>query len=276
MNTNFRNTLLVTLLACGLMACTSQASNQSGTGGSGAAGAGGTTTPTGTGGAGPDAGTTGLSNGEGTLCAAPQALITDFTYSASSTSTTEVHFGTSGTFSGGESVWTNSTTSPLTSDVTQGNWHISGTVDNYAGFNLYFDNCTRLDASAYTGIRFTISGSLGGGALAMGMGTLNDAVAASWLIGKNVAGAKATDPGCCVPTSGSDKYSQQDCVDPTKAIPVTATPTVISLAWKDFAGGKPVSYVEPKDIVSIYWYFTWSSGSSYPVDITLDDISFIP
>ena len=56
---------------------------------------------------------------------------------------------------------------------------------------------------------------------------------------------------------------------------VTAAPATVSVAWADFTGGKPVSYVEPKDIISIYWYFVWASGSSYPVDIVIDDLTFI-
>jgi hypothetical protein len=258
----------MTLVACGLFACTTQESNSGGSGGA----VGGAQTGAG----GSPGGSTGTTATDGTTCppaAAP--LITDFAYTPSDAGVAkEVRFGGTGTLTGGEAVWTNSTTSPLTSDVTQGNWHISGTVDNYAGFNLYFDNCSRIDASAYKGIKFKISGSLGGGTLTLGVGTLNDAIAASWFISKNIS-ANATDPGRCLPTSGTNKYDQTTCADPIKVIPVTADATTISLAWADFAGGKPISYVEPKDIISIYWYFTWSTGQSYPVDITLDDISFI-
>jgi len=253
-------------LGGGLVACTTQAASSGGTGGS-----------TGAGGAVGAGGSTGAAATDGTACLPiATALISDFTYApsdAGTTDTTKVRFGAPGKLEGGTAVWTNATT-PLTSDMTQNNWHISGDISNYSGFNLYFDNCSHLDASAYKGISFKISGSLGGGSLVMGMGTLNDTVAASWLISKNDTSAKATDPGRCVPTSGTNKYDQQTCADSTVAIPVTATPTPVSLAWTDFTGGKPISYVEPKDIISIYWYFVWSTGS-YPVDITIDDLSFI-
>ena len=263
--------LAVLYLGGGPVACTTQEAG--GTGGS--VGTGGSTV--GSGGSG-GAGTTGSAATDGTACLPiGTALITDFTYApsdASATATDKVRFGTSGTLEGGTAVWTNATT-PLTSDVTQNNWHISGNIENYSGFNLYFDNCSRIDASAYKGISFKISGSLGGGSLVMGIGTLNDAVAASWLISKGDTNAKATDPGRCLPTSGTNKYDQQTCADSTKAISVTTTLTPVSLTWTDFTGGKPVSYVEPKDIISIYWYFVWSSGS-YPVDIVIDDLTFIP
>jgi hypothetical protein len=239
-------------------------------------GTGGATT--GTGGSTAVAGSTGTAATDGTACLPiAAALITDFTYApsdAGTTATDKVRFGAAGALEGGTSVWTNATT-PLTSDVTQNNWHISGTIANYSGFNLYLDNCNHLDASAYKGISFKISGSLGGGSLVMGVGTLNDAIAASWLIGKGDTSAKPTDAGRCLPTSGTTKYDQTTCADPIKTIPVTTAPATVSVAWADFTGGKPVSYVEPKDIISIYWYFVWASGSSYPVDIVIDDLTFI-
>jgi hypothetical protein len=283
MNRNLRigTTLLAALLASGLVACTSSETSAGGTGGTVAPpdGTGGTVGPSGTGGAGPVAGTTGSTQTDGIACLPiGGALISDFTYApldGGTPSPTQVRFGSSGTAEGGTAVWTNSTTFPLNSDVTQGSWHISGTIDNYAGFNLYFDNCNHIDAKAYKGIQFKISGSLGGGALRMGMGTLNDAVAASWLIGKGDTSAKPTDAGRCVPKSGTNKYDQSDCKDPEAAIPVTPTPTPVVLAWTDLTGGKPVPNVEPADIISIYWYFVWTSAS-YPVDIALDDLSFIP
>jgi hypothetical protein len=71
---------------------------------------------------------------------------------------------------------------PITSDVTGNNWHISGTIGDYSGFGLGFDGCSRVDASAYRGISFTISGSVPmGNMVTLGMGTLNDTIAPSWL-----------------------------------------------------------------------------------------------
>ena len=59
---------------------------------------------------------------------------------------------------------------------------------------------------------------------------------------------------------------------------MSATPTVVSVLWGDFAGGSPDAYVKtPNEITHIYWRFPWTgSGPTYAVDIVLDDISFIP
>jgi hypothetical protein len=268
-----RSFVAMICIAGGLVACTTQQSNSGGTGGS--------TPPTGTGGTTVGAGgSTGSTATDGTLCLPPVALITDFTYAsldAGTTSTTEVHFGNGATFGGGESVWTNSTTYPLTSDVTQSNWHISGTIDNYAGFNLYFDNCTRLNASAFKGISFKISGSVGTtNKLTFGVGTLNDSITATWL---NAHGGKvnANTAGRCVPPdSAANQYAQSVCVDPTKSIEVTPTVATQTIYWTDLTGGKPDANPGLGDgITSIYWAIPWTSGS-FAVDITIDDLQFIP
>jgi hypothetical protein len=273
-----RSLLAMLCIGGGLVACTTQESNSGGTGGSTPpAGSGGATT--GTGGAGV-AGTTGSAATDGTLCLPPQELITDFTYAPSDagTSTTEVHFGNGATFGGGESSWTNSTTYPLTSDVTKSNWHISGTVDNYAGFNLYFDNCTRLNASAFKGISFKISGSVGStNKLTFGMGTLNDSITGEWL-NAHGGSAKTDTAGRCVPPATAvNQYAQSTCADPTKSIDVTADVVTQTIYWADLTGGKPDANPGLGDgITSIYWSIPWSTGATFAVDVTIDDLKFIP
>jgi hypothetical protein len=275
MNTRIRvgNTLLTAFLACGLVACSSQETHSGGTGGSGGVG-GGTTAPAGTGGAG-TAGTTGAVSTDGKLCLGPtQALITDFTY-AGGTDTTQVHFGDSTTLGGGEYVYPTGTDSyPLTSDMSASNWHISGTVGTYSGFGLYFDNCSRIDASAYTGISLKISGDAGPyGGVTFGVDTLEDSITAAWLNSHGSTGA--TNPGRCTPPADPtlNQWSQSACANPTASIPVTATPVTQTVLWTDFSGGKP-SDVNPGDIIGIHWVFTWG-GTPYPVDITIDDLSFV-
>jgi hypothetical protein len=216
----------------------------------------------------------------GTLCSLPTAaLITDFTYAPSdggTTSTTDVRFGTWGALSGGGYVYPTSGSYPLTPDVTQSNWHISGTVGDYSGFGLYFDNCNRLDASKYQGISFTISGSVGQtNQLTLGVSTLNDSIAAAWI---NTHGGNSSGPGRCIPTSGTSQYSEQGCSNPSTTVSVTATPTVVSVLWSDFTGGSPDTDVAtPSEITGISWAFPWTSaGTPYPVDLVIDDLSFIP
>jgi hypothetical protein len=78
------------------------------------------------------------------------------------------------------------------------------------------------------------------------------------------------------PTSGN-QYYHPGCADPLVPIPVTASPTVRNALWSDFTGGAPEASVTPSEIVSIYWYFPWSSGGTpYVLDLVIDDLRFIP
>jgi hypothetical protein len=287
MNTKLRiaNTLLVTLLLCSLVACTTQEAPPAGTGGSGGTavgGSGGTTPAGGAGGATTAATTGGTGANNGTPCLPPGgALITDFTYAVSDGSapvTTEAHFGNSTTLEGSEYVYPGAGTSfPLTSDVTQSNWHITGTVGDYSGFGVVWYSCSVVDASAYKGIQFMVSGTIGNTSpMTLGVSTLNSAITAEWIAAHN---GSSTDPGRCVPISGTSQYYEQGCADPVKDFTVSATPTQVKVLWSEFAGGSPDAYVKtPNEITHIYWRLPWSgSGSAtYPVDIVIDDLSFIP
>jgi len=288
MNPNLRSGMLslaVLLIGSGLgggLACTSQAVT-TGTGGSGGTGTGtgGTTGEQAACGSGPYAPSAGVA------CPAPSAsgLITDFTYSADSGSTEQIRFGDdSTTLSGGEATYANSG-GTLTSNVTQGDWHLVGHVANYSGFNIYIDNvpvggkpCNMVNASAFTGISFTIWGTTGGNPISMAVGIVDDTPAPSWF--SSVDAGSVTGPGSCIPTSGS-QYYHPGCADPTYAITVPTTATTVaaaqtvSLKWTDFTGGLCKPNVLPEQIVSISWQFAWSTATTpYDVDIHIDNLSF--
>ena len=223
------------------------------------------------------------STGDGVACLPVTVpLITDFTYVPDGGSPTTVQFGDdTTTFSGGEFVYPTSGNYVVTSDVTGNNWHISGTIGDYSGFGLSFDRCSVVDASAYKGISFTLSGVVAAGSIVtMDVGTLNDTIAASWL---NAHGGTATAdaPGRCIPTSGTTAYAQSSCLDPTDTILITSIPTTINLMWSDFSGGRPEASVNPSDILTIYWYLPpppgvgTSSVTTYTADITIDNLKFI-
>lgn len=53
------------------------------------------------------------------------------------------------------------------------------------------------------------------------------------------------------------------------------------VTWMSLVGGRPVDGIAPNAITSIMWTFpaavsTTDAAASYDVDITIDDISFIP
>jgi hypothetical protein len=231
--------------------------------------------------AGPVDGSSGSTQTDGVECPVlTSALITDFTDTSADGGATD-----STTLAVSESVYPTSGQYMVTSDVTQNNWHISGNLGDYSGFRINLDNCSRIDASAYLGIQFTIYGSVpappanGGSIVTFGVGTLNNAISSDWL---SAHGGSSGGPGRCLPKSGTSQYDQPNCADAKKDIPVTAMPTVQRVLWTDFTGGKPDPGVTPTDIISIYWYFpnpeglgTTSPVVPYPVDIVIDDLQFI-
>ena len=89
-------------------------------------------------------------------------------------------------------------------------------------------------------------------------------------------------PGRCIPTAGTNRYAQVGCTDATAAIPIPSIPTVRTILWSDFTGGKPESGVTPSDILSVYWFFPAPVGAGtaspmpYPVDIVIDNLAFVP
>ncbi len=260
-----------------------------GTGNGGASGAGGAgqggSATTGTGGTlGGGGGAGGASStSDGVACLPVTVpLITDFTYAPDGGSTTSVHFGDdTTTFSGSEYVYPTVGAYQPSSDVTGNNWHISGTIGDYSGFGLSFDGCNRVDASAYRGISFTISGSVASGNFVrMDVGTLDDTPAASWL-NANGSTVAPDAPGRCLPTLGTNAYIQASCADPLDTIPVTSTPTTINVLWSDFSGGEPEASVDPSGILTILWFFPPPPGAGtsgvtpYNADITIDNLTFI-
>jgi hypothetical protein len=302
--TSFNALLFVYASAlCGTLGCVSSEKDAAtgGTGGStgttggsasatgGTTGTTGGTSTTGTGGAGTTA------NGA-FPCATPTALITDFTYmDVVGAKTDTASFGDyTTTFSGGTFVYPGAgTTYPLTSDVTKGNWHVSGTVGDYSGFGLFFSavnpatglpgGCGKVDASAFKGIQFSISGSVAmAGSVTLTIGTAADDPASAWLNAHKASAADADkDPnfGRCMPIT--NQYDGT-CGAPSKAIPVTATPTVVKVMWADLLGGKPEATVNPSEITYITWVLPSPVGAgtaaptTYAADVTIDDLQFIP
>ena len=295
MSTNLRlgNLLGVLFVGCGLVACTTQAANPTGTGGSGAgtggngAGTGGTTgSGGGTTGSG---GTSGYATNTGIACPLPDpsGLISNFTYAlvdGAAPDMTQVPFGTYGTtFSGGEDAF-----GSLTSNVTGSDWHIMGSIADYSGWNLYFTSaagdgaaanaCNKVNASAFTGISFTIWGTAGGNMVTFGMGTLDDSVAYGWLDSKDGGSPSMPTPGTCTPTSGNGRYYHPGCADPTDVFAVTGTqaaPQTVSLKWNQFTGGMPTAGVTPSGILSVYWSVPFTAGgTAYSVDLHIDNLAF--
>ncbi len=216
-------------------------------------------------------------------CPTPtEALIMDFTYEPSGDGS-QASFGDfTETFSGGTFVYPNAeemTMYPLTSDITDDNWHITGTVGEYSGFGLFFNECTKFDASAFDGIEFTISGDVGmGKTIDFRVGTAADTVSHEWLHA-NGQTAEPANFGRCLPP-GSNQYDGS-CSEPVVTVTVTETPTVVTVLWDDLTGGSPEASVTPSELTSISWALPAPAGvdtqavTTYSVDLVVDDLRFV-
>jgi hypothetical protein len=292
-----RDTLLVsTLLGMGALfsaaACTSEndtdppkaTGGASGTtGGSGNASGG---SNSGTGGSG---GTATGSPGAKACPTPTMGLITDFTYTAGPMSKTDlITFGTftPDSLSGGTFIFPSpaevpTPMYPLTSDVTGSNWHIEGPIGNYSGFGLFLQDCQKIDASAFKGIRFTVSGTVAmGSTITLAVGTAADEIAASWHNARKATGVADKEGfGRCMPAS--ENQYDGSCAAPSKAVPVTPTPTPVTVLWSELTGGKPQPGVTSSEITSISWSFPPPAGAGtdaavpYDADIVIDDLEFV-
>jgi hypothetical protein len=276
----------------------SVAAGSGGSAGTSASGAGG---GGGSGGSGGSGGAGGLRDdpafGVAVECPAlQQASITDFTPVAAvadagvadagtATVIPDITFGDfTATWSGGTYVYPNAAGDPyvVSSDMSSGEWHMSGNIGTYSGFGLYFSNCNRIDASAFAGISFTIRGNVAmGGTITLQVGTSDDDISHLWLNSQPAPPnpAAPANSGRCLPA-----MNQYDgtCVTPTFSVPITPTTTTIEVRWADLVGGRPSASVNPSEITSISWIFPNPPGAGtatptpYAAELYLDDLSFIP
>jgi hypothetical protein len=272
-----------------------------GTGGASTSGSGGTSGTSGSGGAGGAMGGGITDNPEFGLkipCPPPtQALILDFAPAGGSPSADaggadaaapapvrDASFGMYGvTFAGGTYYYPADGPWPIGSDVAQGNWHMTGDVGTYSGFGIYIVACNVLDASAYDGISFTISGSVAmGNALSMNVATSGNEVSHVWINTLAVpppATPAAINSGRCIPASTNQ--FDGSCASPSVSVPVTAAPTTVTVLWSQLTGGQPAASVDPTEILGISWAFPVPPGAGtatpmpYPIDIVIDDIGFV-
>jgi hypothetical protein len=209
------------------------------------------------------------SAGEPSLACAPVILpgISDFTPAGSADNVT---FGASSSVSGGTYFYP---TDGLSSDVTGGDWHLTGTVSAISGFGLYLSGCAQLDASAYRGIAFNLWGEIGaGGSLVFFTGTAANQVSREWIDDNDASGTDEPDNlGRCVPVS--TRYDGS-CREPRATLVVGETPAQVEVLWRDLTEGCPVSTVDPREITSIAWYLPPAATGPYSVDIHIDDLRF--
>jgi hypothetical protein len=134
-------------------------------------------------------------------------------------------------------------------------------VSNYTGIGLFFNGC--LDASKYTGVRFTISGDAGSSGTVRFFPVVN----------RNRDVSDEFSVGSCVPDDPSNPWPS--CHPPEVSLPVTSQPTVHSVPWSAFTGGVPTATTNGSDLLTFEWAFRWQAGdATYTGKLTIDDVAF--
>lgn len=244
------------------------AAGTSGHGGtSGAGGAAGTSGAAGTGGA--AAGTAGTGSagsggaGGGRFVGCPDGTVTP----ASPTIADFTDAGAPIQFMGG--ITTFGVPSPEVT-LTGGNLHALVTVASgpdplSLGFGIYFRHC--IDAGAYRGVKFDMSGTVDGCAMSYAVNFSEDA----WNPSLVDAGTGGDSNGACTlgPTA---------CFPPTKIITATSQ----TILFSEVSGGAPAHAVDKNHLTGMGWQFDIAArpdggpSSACIVDVTIDNLVFVP
>ncbi|HEY4187873.1 MAG TPA: hypothetical protein VGP07_22550 [Polyangia bacterium] len=226
----------------------------------------------------PAAGAGGTSGGAGAVpgagCGPPSTVVCPKVILPAPTITTNGLMATTGlTFGSGATAWgsyayaATGQTAPIGTVTADGNGiHITGgftaPVDpngNYTGFGLYFDSASCINAVSYTGMKFDFAGSLGGCGLALGSTFSGDST-------------ETGNPGrgACTGTSST-------CYGPAASV-VPVTGTTIMVPFSSFAGGMPVSMLDPTTLMTVQWQLTDSTdpagNGSCAADFTVSNVAF--
>jgi hypothetical protein len=133
----------------------------------------------------------------------------------------------------------------------------SKATTQYTGVIISFGDC--IDASAFTGVQFSISGSFSGCTMKYFTG--------------DVAHQDATS-GAPHAVGREGAYQPQT---PIASNRLSSTPVVMQMAFDDYVSeGYPSTPLDPAELILVGWQLEipGSSGTSCVADITLDDVKF--
>lgn len=242
----------------------------------GTASAGGSTSAGG-GGAVGGGGTTGGTSSASTCPAKvnENALMTDFSEVSDgtvvNTDNQKFSWGTNG-LTGGTFVYTQDATDAPTGTITGGALHLTATVaaTHYDGFGFYFGPNCGSDATAYSGFKFDISGTMPGIQLDIQVQMTPD-----YPLNDNskgtcdyVAGGYTTETKWNYCTNPHIHF--EDLADIAE---VSATVQTVTVPWSLLVGGNPVSALDATQLLGIQLQFN-CGDTACPVDVTIDNLTF--
>lgn len=128
-------------------------------------------------------------------------------------------------------------------------------ANNYAGFGMYFNSGSCLDASQKTGIQFTLSGDLGGCSLRYLLLFAQDL-------------SHIDDPG-----RGHCQDTDAVCHGASALVTVNTGP--IQIPFSSLDNGAPVAALDPRNLVTMQWELSASDvAAGCNADVTVQNVSF--
>jgi hypothetical protein len=151
--------------------------------------------------------------------------------------------------------------------IENGGMHVVATstsmaMAQYWGVGIYFNgndtgtNC--VDATQYTGIKFDISGTIGG-TMCSGQYAANDSAHSDSTSG-NPPDPKAGGP------AGS--YA------PQAPLTVTTAVATVMMPFTTPVGGSPATAIDKSKLTGVQWQFTTAASGTCMVDIIIDNVAF--
>jgi hypothetical protein len=129
---------------------------------------------------------------------------------------------------------------------------------NWEGVSLFFGGTSCVNASSYTGVRFDLSGDLGGCALSFG------------------ASASADLSHADVPKMGSCPADDSQCYAPLAPV-VPGTATTLQVPFQSLSFGWPVGALDPSTLVDVQWQLNparGADGGACMASFTIKNVAF--
>jgi len=133
------------------------------------------------------------------------------------------------------------------------------TAMGYTGVVFWFGPC--VDASAFTGISFSVGGSLGGAVLKAQIQTHVDYPVDT-----------ANSKGGCTFMNCDNRFTE--CAGPTTLVAVPEMAAPVALPWASFTAGTPVAEVTPDGLVGMQFQLECQQDVACAADFTLGTINF--
>jgi hypothetical protein len=129
---------------------------------------------------------------------------------------------------------------------------------NWQGAGLYIDNADCANVSSYTGVRFDLSGDLGGCTLKFGAAFSGD--------------VDASDD----PIRGTCPGNSETCYPPLSPVTAPSGPKsmTVQVPFTSLGGGSPIERFDPTTLLTVQWELSAPPSGACQASVTLENVAF--